>query len=61
MEYKIPLTEIVHLNTDAVLEETTTDTNGYVSGSDPGPHGPLTNETIFDEEDITKPSKGLWD
>ena len=57
-EYKIPLTEIVYLNTNAVLEETTTDTDGFIPGDDPGILG---NEGTFDEEEMTKPAKGLWD
>ncbi|MBO4850452.1 MAG: hypothetical protein J5529_06060 [Prevotella sp.] len=57
-EYQKPLAEIVYLNTDAVLDEETTDTNGFIPGDDPTI---LNNEGTFEEEEVTRPSKGLWD
>ena len=56
--YKKPLTEIVYLNTDALLgDPLDQDSTGTITGSDPEILG---NQGTFDEDDFM-PSKGLWD
>lgn len=58
-EYKKPLTEIVYLNTDAILgDPLDQDSTGTISGQDPGILG---NEGAFDEEESFGNSKSLWD
>ena len=58
-EYKKPLTEIVYLNTDAILgDPLDQDSTGNIPGDDPGILG---NEGTFDEEEGIGASKSLWD
>lgn len=58
-EYKKPLTEIVFLNTEEILQEgVTTDTDGDIPGDDDDILG---NEGTFDEEEGFRASKSLWD
>ena len=58
-EYKKPLTEIVFLNTDEILQEgTVTDSEGDIRGDDDTILG---NEGTFDEEEGFRASKSLWD
>ena len=58
-EYKKPLTEIVYLNTNAILAGAfDQDSEGTIPGDDPGILG---NEGTFDEEETFGSSKSLWD
>lgn len=59
-EYKTPLTEVVILNVDEILEDgLDQDSKGHVK---PGPDGPaLGNEGNFDETADYESSKSLWD
>lgn len=58
-EYKTPLTEVVCLNVDEILQDgKDQDSTGTITGQDPGILG---NEGIFDEADDYESSKSLWD
>ena len=58
-EYKTPLTEIVTLDINTILEDgQDQDSTGTITGDDPGILG---NEGYFDEEDGYGSSKSLWD
>ncbi len=57
-EYKKPLTEIVYLNTDALLgDPLDQDSKGTIKGDDDNILG---NQGTFDEDDFVS-SKSLWD
>ena len=55
-EYKKPLTEIIHLNTDQFF--LIQDSDGVIKGSDPTILG---NEGTFDEEVSFGSPKSVWD
>ena len=60
--YITPLTDIVYINIDTLLQseydDTTRDSIGYVPGDDPGV---LTNESQFDDAANFQGGKSLWD
>ncbi len=57
-DYKKPLTEIVYLNTDAILgDPLDQDSKGTIKGDDDNILG---NQGNFDEDELV-PSRSLWD